>query len=460
MPFPRRPLLTVLLLGLVCLGAGAQESLSPAGAASAPDQPPVSRQKEEVSTGAASGPARKAGEQGAEESKGEREEGQGPEVMEPAEGALRLTGEEGFGLGTAVGDPSALNGPDRTEPVLNGATRSSTVNITGHYLAKPADNQQILLELNLDPTFLGTDISYSWQPEGWEGVFTGNFFLSTAHFSPFEQAEPDVILPNLQEPFLQQGGLGLEYAQEMSESFDLALALNYQRFGFSDDLLGGTRFARDFTGTPLALGDRASGDLYTFNLQGVYDTLDDRDLPTEGSKIRFGLEQGLGLGNTSTPYTRLTANVAHLFAAPGLNDGPHSLLVNLQAGTLVGDDAPQIRGFFLGGPFSVRGYEQGEMAGGTSFLQGTVEYRHHLTTFAVKEHEVELRAAAFVDYGTVLGTEKRLRGVPEYLWDKPDHGTGYGFGLHLATEFGLFRLETAWSDRGDQSTYLSVGERF
>jgi outer membrane protein insertion porin family len=373
---------------------------------------------------------------------------------------MRLGGETGFGLGSAVADPSALNGPDRTETVLNGTTRSSTINLTGHYIVKPARNQQLLLEVNLDPTYLGTDISYSWQPKGWEGIWTANLFLATAHFSPFDEAVPEVILPNREDPFLQQGGFGIEYTQEMTEELDLAVALNYQSFAFSDQLLAGTRFPRDITGTPLALGDRATGELYTLNIHGAFDTFDNRQLPTAGSKVRFGAEQALGLGNTSTSYTRLAANVTQLFQAPGFNDGPHSLVLNLQGGTLIGNDAPQIRGFHLGGPFSVRGYQPGEMASGTSFVQASLEYRHHLTSLTIKDTNVDLRAAAFLDYGSVLGTENQLRGVPEYLYDKPTNGTGYGIGLHFGTDFGLFKLETAWSADGNQSTYLSVGERF
>lgn len=376
-------------------------------------------------------------------------------------GSVRLGGDEGFGLGSAVGDPSALNGPDRTETVLNGATRSSTINVSGHYLLRPAENQQLLLEVNFDPTFLGGDLSYSWQPEGWEGVLTGNVFMSTAHFSPFEEASPRVTLPNGENnPYLQQAGFGLEYAQEMTEDFDLAVALNYQNFAFSDSLLGGDRFARDLTGTPLALGERATGDLYSLVAHGFYDTLNDRQLPTEGSRVRFGLEQGLGLGLTSTSYTRLSTNISHLLRAPGFNDGPHTLVLNLQAGALLGQDAPQLRGFHLGGPFSVRGYQPGQMAGGTSFVQASLEYRHHLTELTILDKQMALRAAAFVDYGSLLGSQSRLRGMPEYLRDKPGQGSGYGLGLHLATDFGLFRLETAWNDRGGQTTYLSVGERF
>lgn len=445
----RGPLLAAAMVALLGLPLAAQPAPPPA-------EPPATQSHDGSEREAPS----QAPEEEAQPAETEEDE-DGPDFRQRSSGSVRLGGDEGFGLGSAVGDPSALYGPDRTETVLNGTTRSSTVNLTGHYLYRPVENQQLLLEVNLDPTFLGSDLSYSWQPEGWDGVWTGNFFISTAHFSPFEESVPQVALPNGEsDPYLQQAGVGIEYAQQLTDHLALAVALNYQNFAFSDSLLGGTRFARDLTGTPLALGGRATGELYNLTLHGFYDTLDDRQLPTEGSRVRLGLEQGIGLGPTSTPYTRLTTNLSHLFRAPGFNDGPHSLVLNLQGGTLVGDDAPQLRGFHLGGPFSVRGYQQGEMASGTAFLQGSLEYRHHLTRFSIKDNEVELRAAAFVDYGTVLGTERRLDGMPEFLWNKPAKGAGYGVGLHFGTDFGLFRLETAWSDRGDQTTYLSVGERF
>ncbi len=381
------------------------------------------------------------------------------DFMGPSGGAFSGGGDTGFGLGTAIGDPTSLNGPNRTETVLNGTTRSSTVNLTGHYIWKPADNQRLLLEVNVDPEFLGTDISYSWQPQDWKGVLTGNVFLSSAKFAPFQEVSPTVRLPNYEEPFLQQGGFGLEYVQGFGENFDLAVAMNYQNFAYSDGLLGGDRYPRDFTGTPLALGLRATGDLYGFQAKGIYSTLDDRNLPTEGTKVRVGVEQTVALGNSSTGYTRLSANLAHLFRVPGFNAGKHSLLVDVQGGTLLGNE-PQLSGFHLGGPFSVRGYNPGEMASGQSFLQGTLEYRHHLKDFTVFDQDIEMRGSAFVDYGTVLGTEKQLKGIPEYLWDKPKTGTGYGVGLQFGTSYGLFRIETAWNDRGSNTSYLTVGERF
>ncbi len=419
---------------------------------SAPPAEPDTAEEAPASTEPSGEPAGKAkGRQQNSSSKGD--------FLDPAAGSLSLGGEEGFGIGTAIGDPTALYGPDRTEPVLNGTVRSSTINVSSFYSVKPADNQRVLFELNFDPAFVGADISYSIQPKGWDGLFTVNGWMSSARFAPFEESFDKVFLPNYENPYLQQGGLGVEYMTHITKNFDLAAAINYQNYAFSDSLFGGDRFPVDVTNQLLTLNRRNPGEVYSLNLHGIYSTMDDRRLPTEGYKVRFAAEQGVAMGNNSSSYTRLATNLTGMFVTNNNEDYKNNLLLNLQAGTILGT-APNVRSFHMGGAFSVRGYNPGEMASGTSFLQATAEYRHHLTDFTVFDTDIELRGAAFVDYGSVLGTMRNVRGIPEYLYEKPTNGTGYGVGLHFATDYGLFRIETAWNNRGENNIFLAVGERF
>ncbi len=377
----------------------------------------------------------------------------------PQSSQMKIGGDEGFGLGTALPDPTALFGPTRIETVLQDGVRASTYSITGHYIQKLSENQSLILEGNLDPFFVGADLSYSWQPEGTDGMWNANFQISSARFAPFNQTGLEVQLPNLRRPMIQQSGVGVEYIAPLSETLRLAVGANYQSFGFSDELIGGTRWARDFTGTPLALGLRGSGDIFALRMHGVFSDLDDQLIPTEGTRVRLGLEQGLELGGQSTSYSRLALNAAHLMKVPGFNDGDHSLLLNFQLGTSIGQ-VPNVRGFHLGGPSSVRGFEPGEMASGDAFIQGTVEYRHHLTDFSIFDYDVDLRGVLFADYGSVMGTQTRLLGIPEFLWDKPADALGYGAGLQFATDVGLFKVEAAWNNRGGQAITFSIGERF
>ena len=238
----------------------------------------------------------------------------------------------------------------------------------------------------------------------------------------------------------------------------MALGTNVRSYGFSDELLGGNRFPSDIGGRPLAFGP-ATGQVYSLDLHGLYTNLDDLDRPLSGTQIRFGASQGVDLGGPSTSFTRLTANIAQYIPAPGFNDGDHTVVLHAQAGTILGTP-PQVAGFHLGGASSVRGFEQSGMASGTSFVQATAEYRHHLRELSVFGQEGDLRAIGFVDYGTVLGTDNDLPGIPPSLAGKPTDAFGYGLGLQFATKKRLYRVESGWTSTGDQNLFFVVGEKF
>jgi outer membrane protein insertion porin family len=366
----------------------------------------------------------------------------------------------GFRFANPVSIPSTLVGSDRREVVLDRTTRSLPNNFTGNYSHLFTERQRLLFETNLSPVFLGGEVSYLYMPKGWSGAFQTNVSFTTSEFSPFYNGDPDVVLPNGDDPYLQRFSTGFEYIHRFNKKFDLASGINYQNFGFSDALFGGNQFPADSTGRPLAFG-ASSGDLYTANLYGRFQTLDNQYTPRSGTQVRFGVTQGFDLGAQSTSFTRLSANVAQFIPAPGLNDGEHTVVLNLQAGTVLGQP-PQIAGFHLGGASSVRGFDQGGMASGTSFVQGTVEYRHFLTKanlFGLVKGD--LRAVGFVDYGSVLGTELDLAGIPPTLLGRPTDAFGYGLGLQLAGDNSrLYRIESGWTSTGSQNIFFVVGERF
>jgi outer membrane protein insertion porin family len=364
----------------------------------------------------------------------------------------------GFGFGTDE-STSTLVGSDRKQIVLDRVNRTAPNNFTAGYGHSFTERQRILAEINLSPVFLGGDLSYSYQPDDWSGVFRTNISFSTSEFSPFYEGSPDVLLPNGEEPYLQLFSTGLEYVHRFSEDLDVAVGVNYQNFGFSDQYFGGSRFPADISGRPLAFGP-AAGELYTLNLHGRYQTLDDLYTPTEGGLIRFGVTQGVDLGARSTSFTRFSANLAQFIPAPGFNAGDHSVLLNIQAGTVLGEP-PQIAGFHLGGASSVRGFQQGGMASGTSFFQATAEYRHFLSEVHLfGKPQGDLRAVGFVDYGSILGTEGELAGIPPGLLGKPTDAFGYGLGLQLSRKDRLYRIENGWTSAGTQNVFFVVGERF
>ena len=392
---------------------------------------------------------------------GAEPEGKPTDFLKPSGGQLGIGGDEGgFGLGTAVGDPTALYGPTRAPVVLFGTDRKSLIDLQGYYIHKFNENSRLLVEGHIDPAFTGLDLSYSVSPESWEGALTVNAWVSAGSFAPYEVRNFEVFLPPGDDPTVQMMGGGIEYVQPFTEDLDVAFGLNYSQYGFSDDLLAGNRFRNYINGAPLTVcGPRAPARFVALGVMGLFITLNDRDLPTEGSKIRFGMEQAFEIGTSSTSFNRLSTNIGHLFPAPGFNEGDHSFLLNLQAGTILGSPPP-VRAFHLGGVGSVRGYNPGELASGKAFVQGTAEYRHHLRSFEIFNTDVDARFAVFYDYATSLGTSTQLRGLPPQLSDKLGQGYGYGAGLHLASKYGLFRFETAWNGQDRNGFYMSVGERF
>jgi outer membrane protein insertion porin family len=386
------------------------------------------------------------------------DDGSDEETVQDA--APLISKKRGFRFANPVSIPSTLVGSDRRDVVLDRTTRNSPNNFTGNYSHLFTDRQRLLFETNLSPVFLGGEISYAYQPEGWSGAFQTNVSFTTSEFSPFYNGNPDVVLPNGDDPYLQRFSTGLEYVHRFNEQLDLAAGFNYQNFGFSDELFYGNRYPADSTGQLLAFGP-SSGDIYTMNLYGRFQTLDNPETPTSGTQVRFGVTQGVDLGARSTSFTRLSANVAQFIRAPGFNDGEHRILLNLQAGTILGQP-PQIAGFHLGGASSVRGFDQGGMASGTAFIQGTVEYRHFLTKLNLfGPLKGDLRAVGFVDYGSVLGTELDLAGIPPTLLGRPTDAFGYGLGLQLAGKNSrLYRVESGWTNTGSQNIFFVVGERF
>jgi outer membrane protein insertion porin family len=134
------------------------------------------------------------------------------------------------------------------------------------------------------------------------------------------------------------------------------------------------------------------------------------------------------------------------------NPGSQSLLFNLQGGTILGD-LPPYEAFSLGGTSGVRGYEEGDVGSGRSYVQATAEYRFPIVSF--------LGLGIFADYGTDLGTANSVPGNPAGVRSKPGNGFGYGAGLRvLQTPIGTVRLDYALNDRNETRIQFGLGERF
>jgi outer membrane protein insertion porin family len=127
--------------------------------------------------------------------------------------------------------------------------------------------------------------------------------------------------------------------------------------------------------------------------------------------------------------------------------GPQTLAFNIQAGTVLGD-LPPYEAFSLGGSNSVRGYEEGALGAGRTFVQASVEYR--FPVFSV------VSGAVFFDVGSDLGSTTRAAEV----LNKDGTGYGYGLGVRVQSPLGPIRVDYGFTEDGDSRINFGIGERF
>ncbi|AUB37950.1 SAM50, outer membrane protein insertion porin family [Nostoc flagelliforme CCNUN1] len=171
--------------------------------------------------------------------------------------------------------------------------------------------------------------------------------------------------------------------------------------------------------------------------------------PTSGSYLRFGVDQSVPIGLGNILLTRLRGSYSQYLPIKliSLSKGPQTLAFNLQAGTILGD-LPPYEAFTIGGSNSVRGYEEGALASGRSYVQASVEYR--FPVFSV------VSGALFFDLGSDLGTSTRAAEV----LNKNGTGYGYGLGVRVQSPLGPIRIDYGINDDGDSRINFGIGERF
>jgi outer membrane protein insertion porin family len=225
-------------------------------------------------------------------------------------------------------------------------------------------------------------------------------------------------------------------------------------------------------GRDLSFSGTGKDDLFTLQFGLVRDQRNNPLKPTSGSLFRIGTEQSIPIGAGSILYNRIQTSYSYylptrlLKLAPACRDQSSTLIpalakpkeecaqafaFNVKAGTVLGD-LPPYEAFSLGGTNSVRGYEEGDVGSGKSFLQATAEYR--FPVFSV------VSGALFVDAATDFGTGSSVKGDPAGLRGKPGNGIGYGLGVRVQTPLGPIRVDYGFNDQGSGRLHFGLGERF
>lgn len=364
-----------------------------------------------------------------------------------------------FGVGSFLGEPTALEGPTRELSVAAQSTILSLASFTGHLRQELTDNQSLLLEFIADPQVLGVDFSYTIAPEALPGAFSINVFNQRGLNPALDEGDIDVDLLGGDDPRVHRLGGGIEYTQSVTPGLDVAFGVNYQRVSVRDSLFSDDLDVVDELGNAVTVSDDGQDDLLTLNFAGLWDSVEGQDFALDGTRVRFGIDQAIPVGDADIFFNRIVANVTQFIPLRIFTGEPGTLVLNVQSGATFGD-VPPYETLSLGGSSTVRGFEKGDVGSGSSFIQATAEYRFPLFSFSAFKAPIGIGGVLFVDYASDLGTADEVIGDPAEVRDKPGDGLGYGLGIHSTTPFGLLRFEFGFNDDGGNEFHFAIGDRF
>ncbi|MBD2067088.1 BamA/TamA family outer membrane protein [Leptolyngbya sp. FACHB-671] len=264
----------------------------------------------------------------------------------------------------------------------------------------------------------------------------------------------EVLLPNGDRVREGRFGAGASVSRPLGE-WDAELGLNYTRVSLRDG--DGEISPRDEEGNPLSFSNTGIDDLTTLEFSMTRDRRNNPVNPSEGNALTLSTEQTIPIGNGSIFGNRLQANYVQYVPVDVLeldeatDRNPEVLAFNLQGGTVLGD-LPPYNAFNLGGANSVRGYREGRVGTGRSYVLASAEYR-----FPVFD---PVGAVVFADFASDLGTADEVLGEPGNVRDKPGSGFGFGVGLRVQSPLGLIRADYGINDDGEGRLHFGFGQRF
>ncbi len=287
--------------------------------------------------------------------------------------------------------------------------------------------------------------------------YTVNAFRRRTTSLIFDGGETEVELPNGDRPRILRLGGGVNFTRPLSKNplqkseWTASAGLAYQRVSIRDQ--DGDLSPKDELGNDLSFSGDGTDDLLTLQAGAVRDRRNDAIRPTSGSLTRFGVEQSVPIGSGNILLNRVRGSYSRYFPISLINfsDGPQTLAFNIQGGTVLGD-LPPYEAFLLGGSNSVRGYDEGDLGSGRSFVQATAEYR--FPVFSI------VGGALFFDVGTDLGSGSEVPGDPAGVRGKSGSGYGYGLGVRVQSPLGPIRIDYGFTDEGDSRLHFGIGERF
>ncbi len=322
------------------------------------------------------------------------------------------------------------------------------------------NNQTVGGEFQLGERALLFDLSYTdpWiAGDPYRTSYTVNAFRRRSISLIFDGGDPEIDLPNGDRPRVVRTGGGLNFTRPLSRDvysrseWTASAGLEFQHVEIKD--ADGELSPKDELGNDLSFSDNGKDDLFTVQFGAVRDRRNNPLRPTQGSLLRFGVEQSIPIGSGNIFLNRLRGSYSYYVPVnfTKFTTGPQALAFNIQGGTVIGD-LPPYEAFSMGGSNSVRGYAEGDVGSGRSFIQATAEYRFPIIS--------AIGGALFVDFASDLGSGSDVPGDPAGVRGKPGSGFGYGIGVRVQSPLGPIRVDYGFNDQGDSRLHFGIGERF
>ena len=371
-----------------------------------------------------------------------------PGTVDPAKVILQLNViERKTSSIIAGGGISSTNG-------LFGSVSYNQQNVGGNAQKLGAEAQigtrDALFDLSFSDPWIATDPNRT--------SYTVNAFQRKSLSLIFDGGRNPAFVPGTTDtPRIQRQGGGITFSRPLNgdpfgdSAWRASLGFQYQRVSIQDANGGDIR--QDSAGKDLSFSKTGKDDLLMVQLGLTQDLRNSFTDPSQGSILKLGVDQSIPIGDGKISMTRARASFTQYIPVKLINFSPgsQSFLFNIQGGTIFGD-LPPYEAFSLGGTTSIRGYEDGAVGSGRSYIQATAEYRFPIVSIVGGEF--------FADYGTDLGTGNSVPGDPAGTRGKPGNGFGYGAGIRIASPIGPIRIDYALNSLSEQRIQFGIGERF
>ncbi len=311
--------------------------------------------------------------------------------------------------------------------------------------------RDLLFDLNFSDPWIATDPNRT--------SYNVNVFQRRSLSLVFDGGKTPLYIPGTSDVprVLRQGG-GITFSRPLNgdpfsdSAWRASLGLQYQKVSIRDTAGAGI-VPKDSGGNNLSFSGSGQDDLLMFQLGLTQDLRNSFVEPTQGSLLKLGVDQSIPIGAANIKMTRARASFTQYVPVKLVNftPGAQALLFNVQGGTILGD-LPPYEAFSLGGTTSVRGYEDGGLGSGRSYVQATAEYRFPLISI--------VGLGVFADFGSDLGTGSDVPGTPAVSRGKPGNGIGYGAGLRINSPIGPIRIDYAINSLKEGRIQFGIGERF